>query len=73
MHPLSGSPLPYVPGRVIRGALLAHVHSTAPPRCITSASEQHIAKKYSKKGRIKHQKEQMKYRYLGVATSCSSQ
>ena len=33
MHPLSGVlPLPYVPARV-RGALVAHRHSFAPPCC----------------------------------------
>ena len=33
MHPLSGAlPLPYVPARVTRGALVAHRHSFAPPR-----------------------------------------
>ena len=39
MHPLSGAlPLPYVPARVTRGALVAHIyrHSFAPPRCRTS-------------------------------------
>ena len=37
MHPLSGAlPLPYVPARVTRGALVAHRHSFAPPRCRTS-------------------------------------
>ena len=37
MHPLSGAlPLPYVPARVTRGALVAHKHSFAPPRCRTS-------------------------------------
>ena len=37
MHPLSGAlPLPYVSARVTRGALVAHRHSFAPPRCITS-------------------------------------
>ena len=37
MHPLSGAlPLPYVPARVTRGALVAHRHSFAPPRCWTS-------------------------------------
>ena len=37
MHPLSGAlPLPYVPARVTRGALLAHRHSFAPPRSGTS-------------------------------------
>ena len=34
MHPLSGAlPLLYVPARVTRGALVAHRHSFAPPRC----------------------------------------
>ena len=37
MHPLSGAlHLPYVPARVTRGALVAHSHSFAPPRCRTS-------------------------------------
>ena len=37
MHPLSSAlPLPYVPVRVTRGALFAHGHSFAPPRCRTS-------------------------------------
>ena len=37
MHPLRGAlPLPYVPARVTRGALVAHRHSFAPPRCRTS-------------------------------------
>ena len=37
MHALSGAlPLPYVPARVIRGALVAHWHSFAPPCCRTS-------------------------------------
>ena len=37
MHPLSGAmPLPYVPARVTRGALVAHRYSFAPPRCRTS-------------------------------------
>ena len=37
MHHLSGAlPLPYVPARVTRGALLAHRHSIAPPRCRNS-------------------------------------
>ena len=37
MHPLSGAlPLPYVPARVTRGALVAHRHSMLPPRCRTS-------------------------------------
>ena len=34
MHPLSGAlPVPYVSARVTRGALVAHRHSFAPPRC----------------------------------------
>ena len=37
MHTLSGSlPLPHVPARVTRGAVVAHRHSFAPPRCRTS-------------------------------------
>ena len=37
MLPLSGAlPLPYVPARVTRGALVAHRHSFATPRCRTS-------------------------------------
>ena len=37
MHPLSGAlPLPYMPALVTRGALFAHRHSFAPPRCRTS-------------------------------------
>ena len=37
MHPLSGAlPLPYMPVRVTRGALVAHRHLFAPPRCSTS-------------------------------------
>ena len=37
VHPLSGAvPLPYVPARVTRGALVAHWHSFASPRCRTS-------------------------------------
>ena len=37
MHPFSCAlPLPYVPARVTRGALVAHRHSFAPPRCRTS-------------------------------------
>ena len=37
MHLLSCAlPLPYVPARVTRGALVAHRHSFAPPRCRTS-------------------------------------
>ena len=37
MHRLSGAlPLPYVPERVTRGALVARRHSFAPSRCRTS-------------------------------------
>ena len=37
MHHLSGAlPLPYVPARVTRGALVTHRHSFMPPRCRTS-------------------------------------
>ena len=37
MHPLSSAlPLPYVPAHVTRGALVAHRHSFALPRCRTS-------------------------------------
>ena len=42
MHPLSCAskkdalPLPYVPARVTRGAVVAHRHSFAPFRCRTS-------------------------------------
>ena len=37
MHLLSSVlPLPYVPARVACGALVAHMHSFAPPRCRTS-------------------------------------
>ena len=37
MHPLRDAlPLPYVPARVTRGALIAHRHSFEPPRCRTS-------------------------------------
>ena len=37
VHPLSCAlPLPYVPERVTHGALVAHRHSFAPPRCRTS-------------------------------------
>ena len=37
IHPLSGAlPLPYLPARVTRGALVAHRHSFAPPHCRTS-------------------------------------
>ena len=37
MHPRSGAlPVPYVPARVTRGALVAHRHSFAVPRCRTS-------------------------------------
>ena len=37
IHPLSGAmPLPCVPARFTRGALVAHRHSFAPHRCRTS-------------------------------------
>ena len=37
MHPLSGAlPTPFVPARVTRGAVVAHRHSFAVPRCRTS-------------------------------------
>ena len=37
MHLLSGAlSLPYVPACVTRRALIAHMHSFAPPRCRTS-------------------------------------
>ena len=37
VHPPNGAlPGPYVPGRVARGALVAHRHTYAPPRCRTS-------------------------------------
>ena len=37
MHPLNDAlPLPYVPVRVTRGALIAHRYKHAPPRCRTS-------------------------------------
>ena len=37
MHPLCGAlPVPYVPVRVTRGALIVHRYSYAPPRCRTS-------------------------------------
>ena len=37
MHPLSGAlHLQYVPALVTRDALVAHKHSSAPPRCRTS-------------------------------------
>ena len=36
-HPLCGTlPVPYVPVRVIRGALMAHRYTFAPPHCRTS-------------------------------------
>ena len=36
VHPLNGAlPLPYVPARVTRGALVAHRYTYAPPRCRT--------------------------------------
>ena len=39
MHHLNGAlPLPYVPSRVTRCALVAHRHSLAPPRCRTSTT-----------------------------------
>ena len=37
MHPLCGAlPVPYVPVRVTRGAVIAHRFTYAPPRCRTS-------------------------------------
>ena len=37
MHPLYGAlPVPYVPVRVTRGAVVAHRYTYAPPRCRTS-------------------------------------
>ena len=37
MHPLySALPVPYVPVRVTRGAVIAHRYTDAPPRCRTS-------------------------------------
>ena len=37
MHPLCGAvPVPYVPVRVTRSALVAHRYTYAPPRCRTS-------------------------------------
>ena len=37
LHPLYGTlPVPYVPVRVTRGALVAHRYTYAPPRCRTS-------------------------------------
>ena len=36
-HPLCGAlPVPYVPVRITRGALIAHRYTFAPPRCRTS-------------------------------------
>ena len=36
MHPLCGAqPVPYVPVRVTRGALIAHRYTYEPPRCRT--------------------------------------
>ena len=36
MHHLNGAlPLPYVPARVARGALVSNRHSFTPPRCRT--------------------------------------
>ena len=37
MHPLYGAlPVPYMPVRVTRGAVIAHRYTYAPPRCRTS-------------------------------------
>ena len=37
LHPLYGAlPVPYVPVRVTRGAVIAHLHTYAPPRSRTS-------------------------------------
>ena len=37
MHPLYGAlPVPYVPVRVTRGAVIAHRYTHMPPRCRTS-------------------------------------
>ena len=37
MHPLYGAlPMPYVPVRVTRGAVIVHCYTYAPPRCRTS-------------------------------------
>ena len=37
MHPLYGAlPVPYMPVRVTRGAVIAHQYTYAPPRCRTS-------------------------------------
>ena len=37
MHPLYGAlPVPYVPVRVTRGAVISHRYTYAPPRCRTS-------------------------------------
>ena len=37
MHPLYGAlPVPYVPVRVTRGAVIAHRYTYAPPHCRTS-------------------------------------
>ena len=37
MHPVYGAfPVPYVPVRVTRGAMIAHRYTYAPPRCRTS-------------------------------------
>ena len=37
MHPFCGAlPVPYVPVRVTRGALIAHRYTLAPPRCRTT-------------------------------------
>ena len=43
MHHLRGAlPFPNVPARVTRGALVAHSHSFAPPRCRTSHTQYNI-------------------------------
>ena len=37
MHPLYGAfPVPYVPVRVARGAMISHRYTYKPPRCRTS-------------------------------------
>ena len=37
MHPLNGAlPVPYVPVRVTRGAVITHQYTNAPPRCRTA-------------------------------------
>ena len=43
MHPLCGAlPVPYVPMRVTRGAVIAHRFTYAPPRCRTSQYRQNF-------------------------------